>query len=99
MARNPKPVRLITFATLYPNAIRPTHGVFVENRLRHLVASGQVVSRVVAPIPYFPFRGERFGRYAEFAQVPAWEERHGLTVHHPRYLLIPKLGMTGLKAR
>ncbi len=93
MARNLKPIRLITFTTLYPNAIKPTHGVFVENRLRHLVASGQVVSRVVAPVPYFPFRGPRFGRYAEFAQVPAWEERHGLTVHHPRYLLIPKIGM------
>ena len=66
---------------------------FVENRLRHLIASGAVLSRVVAPVPYFPFRSPRFGHYAEFAQVPAWEERHGLTIHHPRFPLIPKVGM------
>jgi glycosyltransferase involved in cell wall biosynthesis len=93
MARPSKPIRLITVSTLYPNAAQPTHGVFVENRLRHLVASGAVVSRVVAPVPYFPFKSPRFGRYAIFAQVPTWEERHGLTIHHPRFPLIPRIGM------
>ncbi len=93
MARTIRPVRLITYSTLYPNGVQPTHGVFVENRLRHLVASGEVVARVVAPVPWFPFRSPRFGRYAQFAQVPAWEERHGLTLHHPRYPLIPRIGM------
>jgi glycosyltransferase involved in cell wall biosynthesis len=93
VARTVKQIRLVTFSTLYPNAIQPNHGVFVENRLRHLIASGEVVSRVVAPVPYFPSRSPRFGQYAQFAQVPAWEERHGLTVHHPRYPLIPKIGM------
>ena len=91
--RTIKPVRLVTFSSLYPNAVQPNHGVFVENRLRHLIASGEAVSRVVAPVPYFPFRSPRFGSYAEFAQVPAWEERHGLTIHHPRFPLIPKVGM------
>jgi glycosyltransferase involved in cell wall biosynthesis len=93
VARNVRPIRLVTFSTLYPNAVQPTHGVFVENRLRHLVTSGAVVSRVVAPVPYFPFRGARFGRYGEYAEVPEWEERHGLTLHHPRYPLLPKIGM------
>lgn len=93
MARTAKQIRLITFSTLYPNAAQPNHGVFVENRLRHLIASGEVISRVVAPVPYFPFRNPRFGHYAEFAQVPAWEERHGLTINHPRYVQIPKVGM------
>jgi teichuronic acid biosynthesis glycosyltransferase TuaC len=93
VARTAKQIRLVTFSTLYPNAIQPNHGVFVENRLRHLIASGEVISRVVAPVPYFPFRNPRFGLYAEYAQVPAWEERHGLTINHPRYVLIPKVGM------
>jgi len=93
LARTVRPIRLVTFTTLYPNAVRPTHGVFVENRLRHLVASGAVISRVVAPVPYFPLRSPRFGRYADYAQVPAWEERHGLTIQHPRYPHIPKIGM------
>ncbi len=93
MPPSDKPIRLITYSSLYPNAVQANHGVFVENRLRHLIASGNIVSRVVAPVPYFPFRSPRFGSYAKFAEVPQWEERHGLTVHHPRFPLIPKVGM------
>ena len=93
MARTAKQIKLVTFSTLYPNSAQPNHGVFVENRLRHLIASGEVVSRVVAPVPWFPSRNPRFGIYARYAQVPTWEERHGLTLHHPRYPVIPKIGM------
>ena len=89
-----RPLRLLTFTTLYPNAVKPAHGVFVENRLRHLVAGGGVELRVVAPVPWFPFRSERFGRYAELARVPATETRHGVAIRHSRYPLLPKIGMT-----
>jgi len=89
-----QPIRLVTFSTLYPNALQRTHGVFVENRLRHLIASGEATSRVVAPVPYFPFTSKRFGAYAGFARVPPAETRHGLSLLHPRYPLIPKIGMT-----
>ena len=47
-------MRILTFSTLYPSASRPQHGIFVENRLRHLVASGEVEARVVAPVVWFP---------------------------------------------
>ncbi len=79
------PIRLLTFSTLYPNAAQPNHGVFVENRLRQLVASGAVEATVLAPVPFFP--GRRRG------DVPTEERRHGLTIHHPSFLAIPKLGM------
>lgn len=72
--------------------MQPAHGVFVENRLRHLIAAGNVEAHVVAPVPWFPFKADMFGHYAEFAKVPRIEQRHGLTVHHPRYPLIPKVG-------
>jgi len=85
--------RLLTFTTLYPNRCQPTHGVFVENRLRALLASGQASAHVVAPVPYFPFASPLFGRYGRFARVPARETRHGLCVDHPRYLVVPKVGM------
>jgi glycosyltransferase involved in cell wall biosynthesis len=87
------PIRLLVFASLYPNAVQPHHGVFVEERLRHLVESGRVAATVVAPVPWFPFRHRRFGAYAAFARVPEREERHGIHIHHPRYPVIPKLGM------
>ncbi|MEO9190081.1 MAG: glycosyltransferase family 4 protein, partial [Acetobacteraceae bacterium] len=57
-------LRLLTFSTLYPNAARPNHGIFVENRLRHLVGSGEVSSVVVAPVPYFPSAAPVFGDWA-----------------------------------
>lgn len=80
-------LRLLTFSTLYPNPAQPNHGVFVENRLRHLVASGAVGSTVLAPVPWFPGRGLARGA------VPATEARHGIAVRHPRFLAVPGLGM------
>ncbi|CCQ73101.1 glycosyltransferase family 4 protein [Magnetospira sp. QH-2] len=87
-------MKILTFTTLFPNAVQPHHGVFVENRQRYLRASGQVEARVVAPVPWFPFTSKMFGSYGDFARIPAREERHGVIIEHPRYALIPKVGMT-----
>lgn len=87
-------MKILTFSTLFPNMEKPGHGIFVETRLRHLLASGQVQSRVVAPVPWFPFTHACFGQYASFAKVPKEEVRFGIKVVHPRYPLIPKFGMT-----
>lgn len=87
-------IKILTFSTLYPNPCQPRHGIFVEQRLRKLVESGEVVARVVAPVPWFPFAANSaLGRYGRFALVPAVESRHGITVEHPRYPVIPKVGM------
>ena len=88
-----EPIRLLTFSTLFPNAARPNHGIFVENRLRHLLASGKAVSTVLAPVPWFPSQSSRFGDWALNARVPPHETRHGIVIRHPRYPVIPKLGM------
>ena len=87
------PIRILTFSTLFPNAERPNHGIFVETRLRQLVEGGRVTARVIAPVPWFPSGNPRFGRYAGFARVPRAEERYGIAVRHPRYPLLPKIGM------
>ncbi len=93
-----RPLRLLTFTTLYPNGEQPNHGVFVENRLRHLVASGAAQSVVVAPVPYFPARARCFGGWSRYARIAAREERHGITIHHPRYPVIPRIGMAAAPA-
>lgn len=87
-------MKVLTFSTLYPNAARPAHGLFVETRLRQLLAGGQAEARVLAPVPWFPFRHHRFGEYARHARVPRVERRNGIAVVHPRYPVIPKVGMT-----
>jgi teichuronic acid biosynthesis glycosyltransferase TuaC len=87
-------LRVLTFTTLYPNAEKPNHGVFVENRLRQTLARHDMKATVLAPVPYFPFTAKLFGTYGQFARVPLVEERHGVKVHHPRYALIPKIGMS-----
>lgn len=87
-------MKTLTFASLYPNLAQPRHGIFVEQRLRHLLDSGEIESRVVAPAPWFPFGHAAFGRYGTFGRIPHAEERHGIRVLHPRFPLIPKVGMT-----
>lgn len=86
-------MKLLTFSTLYPNAEQPNHGIFVETRLRYLIASGKAESRVVAPVPWFPSANPKYGHYAQFARVPRHEQRNGLSVVHPRYLVVPRVGM------
>lgn len=90
---NANPLRVLLFSSLFPSEARPIHGIFVETRLRELVKTGLVEAKVVAPVPWFPFRSPRFGEYARFAATPSREHRNGLEVHHPRYLLLPKIGM------
>jgi teichuronic acid biosynthesis glycosyltransferase TuaC len=86
-------MRLLTFSTLYPSSVRPGHGIFVETRLRHLLATGSVKSVVVAPVPWFPSSSPRFGKYSLFARTSRREIHHGIEVLHPRYLLLPRIAM------
>ncbi len=87
-------LKVLTFSTLFPSSVRPGHGIFVETRLRELLKTGQVESRVVAPVPWFPSTSPRWGEYARMAATPRREQRNGIEVLHPRYLLAPKIGMT-----
>jgi glycosyltransferase involved in cell wall biosynthesis len=87
-------IRLLTFSTLYPNGMRSNHGIFVENRLRHLLAGGRARGTVVAPVPWFPLRSARFSDWAVNAGVARVEVRHGVTVYHPRFPAVPRVGMS-----
>lgn len=87
-------LKLLVATTLYPNSQQPRHGVFIETRLHQLQQTGEVAaSAVIAPVPWFPLTGKRFGQYADYAKVPKHEVWQGVEVFHPRYLVIPKIGM------
>ena len=85
--------RTLLFSSLYPSSIRPGHGIFVETRLRELLATRKVEARVISPIPWFFSTHPRFGDYARMASTPLREMYHGIDVQHPRYILPPKVGM------
>ena len=88
-----RPLRTLLFSTLYPSSVRPGHGIFVETRLRELLKSGKVETRVVAPVPWFYSTDPRYGEHALMAATPTRENRFGIDVLHPRYPVIPKVGM------
>lgn len=87
-------LKILTLTSLFPNQAQPRHGLFVERRLTHLLQDRKdIEARVVAPVPWFPFKHSMFGRYALFAQVPAQATRSDVTVYYPRYPTIPMIGM------
>lgn len=94
MATSGGRLRTLLFSTLFPSSVRPGHGIFVQTRLRELLATGAVDVRVVAPVPWFFSSHPRFGDYALHARTPRRETLMGVDVRHPRYALPPKVGMT-----
>lgn len=86
-------LNILVFSTLFPHKGEPTQGIFVENRLRHLLKDEEVDATVIAPVPWFPFKSNIFGKYGRAAQAEFMENKDGLTIYHPRYLVIPKIGM------
>ena len=87
-------MRILTFTSLYPNAIEPRHGIFVKNRMDYFDRIEGTSRRVIAPVQYFPLLGlnprSRFHRYN---QVPAQETQGNVPVYHPRFLTIPGTGL------
>ena len=86
-------MKILVLSSLYPNDAQRRHGIFIEHRVAHLVAPGDTV-RVVAPVPWFPSEHAAFGRYATFAQAPRSAVRRDIVVSHPRYPVVPKIGMS-----
>ena len=87
-----KPLRILSVATLFPDAARPNFGLFVEKSLLALAAQPGVMLTVVAPVGLPPFPLSLHPRYRALRQLPRREAWRGLTVHRPRFTLIPKFG-------
>lgn len=85
-------INILTVTTLFPNSQQPSHGIFVENRLRWLTRDGRVRATVIAPTTWVPPL-LRNPELTKLRSVPTCESRNGFSVHHPRYVVIPKIGM------
>ena len=85
-------LRVLTLSTLFPDRVRPTFGVFVERQTRGLAALPDVELQVVAPIgvPRWPL--SRHPNWRGLVAVPEQETWQGLTVHRPRFPVLPGMG-------
>ncbi len=89
---SPSPLRVLSIATLFPDAARPNFGLFVEKSLRALAAQPDIELTVVAPVGLPPFPLSLHKRYRALRGLPQHEQRNGLTVLRPRFTLIPRYG-------
>jgi glycosyltransferase involved in cell wall biosynthesis len=85
-------LRVLTLSTLFPNALEPTLGIFVERQTRGLAERADVELEVVSPVgmPRWPFANHP--HYAKREVLPDTEVWNGLTVHRPRHAVLPVVG-------
>lgn len=81
--------RLLSIATLYPNAHTPRFGTFVARQMEALAARGDWDVEVINPIGLPPIA---MGRYAPLLEAAVSGVEHGVMVHRPRFTLIPAVG-------
>ncbi|MFT3968042.1 MAG: glycosyltransferase [Sphingobium sp.] len=86
------PLRVLTLSTLFPGGAQPNFGIFVERQARALAARDDVDVTVLAPVGLPPFPLDRLPHYAWRRALPSREERGGLTVHRPRFPVLPGTG-------
>ena len=80
--------RVLSLATLYPNAANPTFGAFVARQMEALAARGDWDVTVINPIGLPPVAT---GRYAALARAATSGTENGVAVHRPRFTLVPSL--------
>ena len=89
-------LRVLTLASLFPDSTRPVFGVFVERQTLGLAARADIDLTVIAPLGIPPWPLARHPRYRALAALPRSETWKGLTVHRPRFPVIP--GGNGLSS-
>jgi len=84
-------MKVLVFTALFPNSVQPNHGIFVEERIARVARLPGMSLQVVSPVPWYPplLPGSR----ARFRRIGDVESVRGIQVSHPRYAMIPKVGM------
>lgn len=80
---------VLALSTLYPNPVNPRFGTFVARSLEALAKRGDWKVSVVSPVGLPPLA---LGRYRPLADLPEFAEEGGVSVHRPRFTLIPRIG-------
>lgn len=80
-------MKVLSISYLFPNNRHPYYGIFVQNRL--IAAAKYCKIKVLAPIPWFPFRKYLPG-YTDLSNVPSKIKKENIEIYHPRFLSIPR---------
>ena len=84
-------LRVLTLSTLFPSAIEPGFGVFVEGQTLRLAARADVDLHVVNPIGRARFPLRLHPRYRRQRALPELENWKGVPTARPRFPIIPGL--------
>ena len=84
-------MNILVFTSLFPNNQSPNHGIFIRQRISQGIKRHGWNAKVVAPVPYFP--PGLGGWRTKYRHVVDYEVQDGMEVWHPRYVMIPKIGM------
>ena len=83
------PLRLLLITNLFPNPVDLNRGIFVKQLVQELRLLCEV--DVVCPLPWFPkFRPiNALARWQQLSRIPNKYEVDGITVHSPKYVMLP----------
>ncbi len=87
-----KRLRVLSLSTLYPNAANPNFGVFVERQMQAVAVRGDVDLVMVNPVGLPPFPLSLHPRYRSLRGAEAVEQRGGVAVLRPRFMVLPGTG-------
>jgi len=82
-------MRVLMLSHMYPNAVSPLGGIFVQQQAVALTKLGVEVT-VVAPVPWVPGFMSGRGKWGGYPAVPLEEHPNGFPVFHPRVLEFPR---------
>ncbi len=85
-------LHVLTLSTLFPNALQPNLGLFVQRQTAGLAARPDVELQVVAPVglPLWPL--SLHPHYRSHRRLPRFEMWQGLPVHRPTFPVWPVWG-------
>lgn len=92
-------LRVLSLSTLFPNPARPSLGPFVASQMQAVAARGDVDLVMVNPLGIPPWPLSLHREYAKLRAITATSRLGALTVHHPRFTLIPRIGAQSNPAR
>jgi glycosyltransferase involved in cell wall biosynthesis len=92
-------LRVLSISTLFPNPAVPSLGPFVASQMQAVAARGDVDLVMINPLGIPPWPLSLNSRYAGLRAIGSTSRLGTLTVHHPRFTLIPLIGAPSNPAR